>query len=47
MLKAESERKGVRIPQDDVFALLGAEACTQCCQDSGGGNKQCPPKTTA
>jgi hypothetical protein len=46
VLKAESEKRGVRIAQEDVFELLEAEACTQCCEVSGGGNKQCPPKTT-
>ena len=45
-LKAASETRGVRVAQEDVFELLEAEACTQCCQESGGGNRQCPPKVT-
>jgi hypothetical protein len=46
VLKAESEKRGVRVAQSDMFELLAAESCTQCCQDSGGGNRQCPPKAT-
>lgn len=44
-LREASQRRDVRIEQSDVFAMLEAESCTQCCKESGGGNKECPPKT--
>ena len=47
VLREESRKRGVKLVQDDVFALLAAESCTQCCKESNGGNKECPPKVIA
>lgn len=43
-LRNEALRRGLALPaEDDVFQLLLAEACSQCCQDHSGGNGTCPP----
>jgi hypothetical protein len=47
VLREVSRKRDVKLIQDDMFRLLAAESCTQCCKDSNGGNKECPPKTLA
>jgi hypothetical protein len=42
-LKDKLNRHEIIIDKDEVFDLLDAVACEQCCTKSSGGNGSCPP----
>lgn len=41
-LKSAVEDRRLTVAEDGAFDLLVA-ACSQCCTDFEGGNKDCPP----
>jgi hypothetical protein len=43
LLRNRMENEGITIDASRVFDLLAAEACSQCCTQSDGGNGSCPP----
>jgi hypothetical protein len=42
-LRTRIESRRMTLDASDLFALLAAEACSQCCTNSDGGNGSCPP----
>jgi hypothetical protein len=43
LLRDEMSKRGIAIEMGQVFDLLEAVACEQCCTQSSGGNGSCPP----
>jgi hypothetical protein len=42
-LRSKVQEEGIESPANGGLFELLSVACSQCCTDSNGGNKTCPP----